>query len=297
MDKSCRPGLAPPHPVLDPRTLGRPVHLLSAFASRLERELSEAVIAPLNRRYRAGFQLRDLAFVPQRASLTAPASEPRWHWLTTESGAVGFHLARPVLLGLLAYRYGLHDDEGAPRRVSDDEPVTASESRLAARLAQQFVESLTRCVAGLNPGSEPLLPAGQTAAQPAESTGVSSASGWTIQAELHEPRLGVAGSLGFRLDEAWMARILRDLSPQRERRAARRESTLPALRERLPLQLVARLVEQQVPLGDLLDIRVGDVIPVHLGAADVLVAQSRLFRAAVAEHKGKLCLTSFEDAE
>jgi len=30
---------------------------------------------------------------------------------------------------------------------------------------------------------------------------------------------------------------------------------------------------------------------------DVLLDDARLFTAAVAEHKGKLCLTSFEDAE
>jgi flagellar motor switch protein FliM len=34
-----------------------------------------------------------------------------------------------------------------------------------------------------------------------------------------------------------------------------------------------------------------------VGRADVLLDEARLFTAAVAEHKGKLCLTSFEDAE
>jgi flagellar motor switch protein FliM len=34
-----------------------------------------------------------------------------------------------------------------------------------------------------------------------------------------------------------------------------------------------------------------------VGRADVLLDENRLFTAAVAEHKGKLCLTSFEDAE
>jgi hypothetical protein len=43
--------------------------------------------------------------------------------------------------------------------------------------------------------------------------------------------------------------------------------------------------------------KVGDVIPVSVGRADVLLDDSRLFTAAVTEHKGKLCLTSFEDAE
>ena len=45
------------------------------------------------------------------------------------------------------------------------------------------------------------------------------------------------------------------------------------------------------------DLQVGDVIPISLSRADVLLEESRLFTAAVTEHKGKLCLTSFEDAE
>ena len=50
-------------------------------------------------------------------------------------------------------------------------------------------------------------------------------------------------------------------------------------------------------LGLLLDTRVGDVIPVSLGETEVLVDNERLMTARVAEHKGKLCLTAFEDLE
>jgi flagellar motor switch protein FliM len=65
----------------------------------------------------------------------------------------------------------------------------------------------------------------------------------------------------------------------------------------LQLTLVARLLEKQMPLGSLLDTRIGDVIPVSLGTSDVLVGDSRLFTASITEHKGKLCLTAFEDVE
>ena len=50
-------------------------------------------------------------------------------------------------------------------------------------------------------------------------------------------------------------------------------------------------------LEALFGLKLGDVIPVTVGRADVLLDEARLFTAAVAEHKGKLCLTSFEDAE
>jgi flagellar motor switch protein FliM len=57
------------------------------------------------------------------------------------------------------------------------------------------------------------------------------------------------------------------------------------------------LVSKEITLGTLFGLQVGDVIPVSVGRADVVLDNSRLFTAAVAEHKGKLCLTSFEDAE
>jgi flagellar motor switch protein FliM len=63
------------------------------------------------------------------------------------------------------------------------------------------------------------------------------------------------------------------------------------------VKLDGRLVSKETTLGALFELKVGDVIPVSVGRADVLLDESRLFTAAVAEHKGKLCLTSFEDAE
>jgi hypothetical protein len=49
-----------------------------------------------------------------------------------------------------------------------------------------------------------------------------------------------------------------------------------------------------MPLGRLLDLRPGEVLPVRLGATDVLIDDARLFTATVAERQGKLCLTSFK---
>jgi flagellar motor switch protein FliM len=63
---------------------------------------------------------------------------------------------------------------------------------------------------------------------------------------------------------------------------------------RLGLTLTARLLQQEMPLGRLLDLRPGEVLPVRLGATDVLIDDARLFTATVAERQGKLCLTSFK---
>jgi flagellar motor switch protein FliM len=93
-----------------------------------------------------------------------------------------------------------------------------------------------------------------------------------------------------------MAAVLRGLLPERESAARGGRGTEP-LAARLQVGLSGRLVSKEVALGTLFDLRVGDVIPISLHRADVLLDESRLFTAAVGERKGKLCLTSFEDVE
>ena len=68
-----------------------------------------------------------------------------------------------------------------------------------------------------------------------------------------------------------------------------------ALSSRLQLRLQARLLSRRLTLGEVFDLRPGSVIPVSLQGTDVLVKDVRLFTATVAEHKGKLWLTAFND--
>ncbi len=92
---------------------------------------------------------------------------------------------------------------------------------------------------------------------------------------------------------------MRGLAPKRERTGVESSSRVLAqpLPARLQLTMNARLIEKPIDLGTLLDLRVGDVIPVTVASTDVLIGDSRLFTASLAEHKGKLCLTCFEDVE
>ena len=114
---------------------------------------------------------------------------------------------------------------------------------------------------------------------------------------LAETRLAEPASLWIVLDDAAMGRLLRSIAPSREKAAKPAAQQAQPVAARLALMLTGRLLEKELPLGDVLDLRPGDVIPVSLGLADVLVDDSRLFTAAVTEHTGKLCLTSFDDAE
>lgn len=283
--------------VLDPRTLGRPVHLLGNFTARLKSDLLDGFVGDLNKRYRAAFQVESVTMSPCGAKGATQVQGVRWLPFASDVGRIGVSLDRRVLLTVLRYRYGLHDAGIRSSPTDDQTPETASERRLAAMLGVQLIEALARCIDTLSPAVERMAcpsPVFTPLPGPVSTWGEDA---WTVTVALREASQEVAGCLDFKLDGAWVARLLRHLTPVREQAGTPVGAASHPLGARLPVHIVARLVEQEMPLGALLDMRVGDVIPVHLGAADVLVEQSKLFQASVAEHKGKLCLTSFEDAQ
>jgi len=265
------------------------VHLLDTFTSRLKADLAEVFVGGLNRRYSAVFQVGEVSMV--RASQETGAQ--RWHTWASEVGRISFGLDRELLLSVLHYRYGLPgalalDDPEAPAK-----PETATETRLTGLLGLQLLNILSLRIDAAEAGQKATVASHEFT----PLNGAAWASGeWVLTAVLRELAHGVEGQIRFRLDDAWLSRLLRNLAPQRDKAVPTVKGGTSAL-PRLPVTLVARLLEQDMPLGSLLDMRVGDVIPVHLGSADVLVDNARLFQAAVAEHKGKLCLTSFVDSE
>ena len=120
---------------------------------------------------------------------------------------------------------------------------------------------------------------------------------WIVSVALSDVGAGQSGQFWFSLDKRLMADVLRGLLPERAQAKKALRGSVRPLASRLQVTLEGRLVSKQVQLGALFDLRVGDVIPVSLSRTDVLLDDSRLFTAAVSEHKGKLCLTSFEDVE
>lgn len=281
------------HQVLDPRILGRPVHLIHKISTLLRDDLSETLRARLNRRYRAQFALGPASLAPASAQML-----PR-RLLTydTPVGRVGFCLDREILLCILGYRYGTHESDIAESDAPAEEPETASEERLAVTLGTQIVSVLVeRIVTQLAEDAPPGQNEGNCAIRRAGGASAPQFA-WTLQAEVTEPSRRASGSLQLWFEQACIATLLRSLAPAAGARAARPPNAAAPLPARLQLTLTARLLEIQTRLGQVLDLRVGDVIPVAIGAADVLIGESRLFNASVVEHKGKLHLTCFQDVE
>jgi len=277
------------HPVLDPRLLGRPVHLLPQFAARLQDDL-EALMEGSARRYWAGWRLDAVEFgrAPQ-------LDELRWMSATGVLGTVSVAFERCLLLTLLERRYG---GRGAgatqqdPAKDRKSERVTATEERLTVVMTQQMIDLLYARIA--------VSMAMEVAPQPVPANAVAAASTpgathWALRIQVRDAQDGV-GQFWIAPDQDLMAAILGSLRPEQARPRAARGPSEP-LATKLQVKLDGRLVSKEITLGALFDLKVGDVIPVSMGRADVLLDEARLFTAAVAESKGKLCLTSFEDAE
>ena len=280
------------HQVLDPCLLGRPVHLLPQFAAQLSDDLAAAMRVAGARRYWEAFQLLTVEFV------RTPESGKAGRWLGFSSGAGGlaFSIARPGLLSILNYRYGRRGQ--APGAAPDPATVkiTATEERLAVVLGQQTCAALAQRVAAN------VLRAGQTDAALAAATPVQPrpalaplAGSWTIAVTLRDIHTGDPLIYWISLDQTIMAAVLQGLAPERVRERA--ERTAVALGSTLQVRLDGRLVSKEITLETLFALKLGDIIPVSLGRAQVLLDESPLFTAAVSESKGTLCLTSFEDSE
>ncbi len=296
--------------VLDPCLLGRPVHLLPAFAARLAEALGAAMASPGGRRYWGAFRLESLAFerAPDDRAL-------RWLGVNGPYGLAAVAFERSLLLDLLEGRYArrMQGPQATPNAAAQRDPglerVTATEERLAATLAQQVAQLLDDQVAhglvaaGAAPPAAPQKKAGASTV-PAGAPGK---AGWVIGAVLRaqygrrdtdDPGLAAPeGRVWIAPDHGLMAHVLQGLMADRNGMRSNVRLAREPLASHLQVKLEGRLVSKEVTLATLFGLKVGDVIPVSVGRADVLLDDSRLFTAAVAEHKGKLCLTSFEDAE
>ena len=292
-----------PLQVLDPCLLGRPVHRLHIFAAQLREDLTQAMRLSVSRRYWGNFQVENVAF----SRLDGSETRSRWLNFAAPAGNIAFSLERKVLLSVLNFRYGGGKPDPSMKDGGESAVrVTATEERLAVVLGQQLAATLAGRIELNLPAADGKTDAAgdvfepAAANQPPKGTWVITVTvtdpGNAATAAGTQPPPAVTGNFLFALDKSLMSSVLRGLLPEREqnKKSGKSQGTLAA---RLQVGISGRLISKEVMLGSLFDLQVGDVIPISLHRADVLLDDSRLFTAAVGERKGKLCLTSFEDVE
>ncbi len=271
---------------LDPTTLGRPFHLLPAFLRLVEQELADFVAHELNARYRAQFQFKTL----KAGKPGHDTSQRTWH--RVDGACIGISVARPLLLRILDYRYGGRD---TPSPSAQPHRETETERRLARMLGERLAARLVQAVWRLAKNDTPMLksaPAVETLPFPPGEQ-----PAWEMVLMLGEAGSGGVSEIGLALDAAVFAQVLRQLARHDGAQTQGKPLARP-FAEQLTITLNARVMEKHLSLGEIFDLKVGSVLPVSLQQqADVYIGRTRVFTAAVAENHGKLCLTSFDDAE
>lgn len=263
-------------------TLGRPFHLLPVYLRTLQQALADFVQRELNARYHARFVLSELV------AGDAPQEAPRRTWHRWGGGAFAVHIERQLLLQILDYRYG---GNGSSAGTADSSRETETEHRLARLLGNRLSQLL---LASMQRGGHAL----------AAGDGIDNLSfalrdkpSWEAVLTLADHNGAPQGRIALGLDDDSVGYLLQQLAGDRLPEAVASSEPLP-FTEQLRLRLRAQLLEKRLPLGEVLDLQVGSVLPIRLPPqTDVYVGRKRLFAASVVDRGGKLCLTSFQDVE
>lgn len=272
------PAAAPQPVALDPCTLGRPFHLLEEFHQRLGRQLARHLGVRFNHRQGANFSVGAVSI----GSRTSGQGELPWRSYGAGEGVLSVRLERRLLLAMLGYHYG--DRDGM--RIDESAPETETEQRFGAATGLALLDVLRHCI---DPAGT-----GEFTPRPLHVPGMGDR---VIRVQIREPKLELDGRLEFAVDESWLDTMFATVAPRRAAAPSAAKSDVP-LGRRLPITLTARILSKQCLLDELLGLSAGDVLPVRMpDTADVLAGDTLLYRAAVVEHGGTLCLTSFEHIE
>jgi flagellar motor switch protein FliM len=268
------------HTLLDPCTLGRPFHLLEDFNQRLGRQFARHLSSRFNHRHGAGFTVGQVAI----GSYVAGQGEMSWRTYTTPAGSLSVRLDRRLLLAMLNYHYG----DASAAAINEQTPETATEQRFGAATSLALLDVLRMCM------TPPVV--GAFTPEPLSTPGMSDR---VIRIQIDETKSGLSGLLEIAVDDTWLSLIFASAVPPRRAAAKPAAKADPQpLTERLPITLSARMLTKEVLLDDVMRLAPGDVLPVRMpDTAEVLVGDTRLFQATIAEHGGTLCLTSFENIE
>lgn len=264
--------------VLDPCTLGRPYHLLDDVLHDVQRSIDHYFHERFNVRRATKFSATHIGI-----STFRPRDVAGWQTYTTGQGQIAVRTTRRLMLALLACHYDTPLDAAASAELG---PESNTERRFAAQIHTALLAAFANAIT-----SEP---AGTFSLATDTTPGVGAR---VLRITIQEPARNLSGDLEFALDDAWLARLFARLDGQRPRATAALNDGTPA-GTRIPMQLTVRMLTKDLPLDDLLKLQRGDVLPVRLpDTADVLVDDVRLYRAALAEQHGAVCITAFELVE
>lgn len=259
---------------LKPHKLGRHYHKVPQFISEAANKYPRLIGDYFLRNFRINLELQGVSVSEQIAS------EPDCLF-RSELGKIGFSISRPLLAEALECYYG-----GTTLPSHEATPISTSEQRMRDRLGRDIAEIFGRVImAGTSLGQ---LEAHDNAYdQPLWE--------YLVEFSLTSHLTSTTASLFIYLDNQLADLLTSKMAlPGRSQPAGDPLSNI----KRLPVRLECVLASVQMSLADVLALQPDDILMIRMHErCDVRINQQKLFRGAIFEDDGALCLTSLESVK
>lgn len=263
---------------LDVNKLGRPYHKIPKIMNNCFDVLDAKLSIYFLKKYRVNVSLKNMSFKMDHHYKHAQI-------FSTQYGNIGFDIDRILLLSILHDYYGLSRDN--KNNVPDTtQPSTKTEERLKNKLGTELTHL------AMNPQLF-----GETLEIKNDHAAIINQWSYSIHFQLEGYD---NGGFTLLLDNRHVDRLLALLRhPSGEEQPAH-ETVTPEQIERmfysLPLTLYGRLVSINLTVAHLLEIKAGDLLPISLNERlPVGIGKEQMFSAIIAEERGKLFLSEFND--
>lgn len=259
---------------LKPQKLGRHYHKIPMYIRELSSKHPRVISDYFLRNYRINLELNKVAVHEQR-------DEPAECIYRSPLGKVGFSIDRPLLTEALECYYG-----GTSLPSHDSPPISTSEQRMRSRLGIDIAQIFARSIL-----------AGATFGEltPYENAYVETVWEYVAEFQYVSHITATQSSIFIYLD----TQLVDELTSRLANPSTTQLSGNPIDQiKHLPVHLDCVIASMQMPLSQVLNLRLGDILMVRLlERCDVQINQQKLFRGAVFEEDGSLFLTSLESVK
>lgn len=259
---------------LKPQKLGRHYHKIPQYIKELASKHPRIVSDYFLGNYRINLEFLKVAVHEQR-------DEPAECIYHSALGRVGFAIDRSLLTEVLECYYG-----GSSLPGQNEPPVSVSEQRMRTRLGKDIAQLFARSILG-----------GATFGELNSYENAYDETQWEYVAEFQYTShiTGKQSSIFIYLD----TQLVDELTSRMAKPVATQPVGNPIDQiKHLPIKLNCVIAALQMPLSEVLDLRLEDIVMVRLQErCDVMINQQKLFRGAIFEDGGSLFLTSLDSVK
>ncbi|SEM63348.1 flagellar motor switch protein FliM [Pseudomonas sp. ok272] len=259
---------------LKPQKLGRHYHKIPTYIRELSNKHPRVISDYFLRNYRINLELN-------KAVVHESRSEAAECIYRSPLGKVGFSIERALLTEALECYYG-----GTSLPSHETPPISTSEQRMRSRLGIDIAQIFARSIL-----------AGSTFGElkPYENAYVETHWEYIAEFQYTSHITGVSSSIFIYLD----TQLVDELTSRLTHPSTSQFNGNPVEQiKHLPVQLDCVIASLHMPLSQVLDLRLGDILMMRLlERCDVQINQQKLFRGAIFEDNGSLLLTSLESVK